>query len=431
MNGVPSYQFGRFRLDTAERVLYRDSEPVPLTPKALEILLLLVTKHGHLIEKEELLKTLWPDTFVEEGNLTQQIFHVRKALSDGLDGKHYIDTVPRRGYRFIAPVQEEPSTPEILPVRRRWPRVLVWAAGVLALAAAGGVLYRFLSAPPPVRSLAVLPLKPLNGGEYQQHLEFGIADTIISKVSQIGSLTVRPAGAVRRYAGKERDSLRAAKELRVDAVLDGTVQRAGERLRVSFNLLRIRDGASLWADTFDVPFSDIFAVQDEVARQVAGQLRLRLGPDELARLGKRTTNNAEAYEYYLRGLRQYDQGWPAVMNYAIPLLQKAVELDPNFAPAQARLASAYALAALVGEPTNGAWVERAREALARAQSLNPDLAETHRARAELIMGYHGGYRSRVRFASCFGQPNSIPAPVTSRWESSSRTWDWKSRRFAI
>jgi serine/threonine protein kinase/tetratricopeptide (TPR) repeat protein len=278
-------------------------------------------------------------------------------------------------------------------------RLLASAALVLLVVPVLVYLLLFRGAPTPspsdIKSLAILPFKPLNLEVRNDYLELGIADTLITKVSQVRGLTVRPLSAIRKYASPEGDTLKAAQELKVDAVLDGAVQRDGERLRISVNLLRIRDGTSLWADTFNVRFTDIFAVQDEVARQVAAQLRFKLSTEERARLARQTTASPEAYEYYLKGMGYLDRGRSggADVQPAIVLFKNAIEVDPNFARAYAQLARAYASMALFNEPDNPVWLERVKQALSQAQTLDPNLSEVHVVRARLLRGAHEGYRN--------------------------------------
>ena len=281
---------------------------------------------------------------------------------------------------------------EIGRVSRR--SVLPWIAVALLVAGgAGGYWWMNRPSPsPPMKSLAILPLKMIQSAGKDDYLGLGIADTMITKVSQIRGLTVRPSSAVRKYAAQETEALQAARQLQVDAVLDGTLQRSGERLRVSVNLLRASDGTSLWAETFDVPFSDIFAVQDEVSREVASRLRVELSAREREGLAKRTTTSTEAYEYYLAGMRHLDERTLTSMGPAIPMFEKAIEIDPNYGLAYAQLAYAYGWMGNFIEPNNTAWVERARKALARADALDPNLAETHVARHELLWSAHEGFQ---------------------------------------
>src|SRR5262249_8127048 len=248
---------------------------------------------------------------------------------------------------------------------------------------------------PEIKSLAVLPLKSLDSGD--NYLGLGIADAAISKVSQTGRLIVRPTSAVRRYLNDDADALAAAKQLGVDSVLEGSFQRADDRLRVGVNLLGSRDGASLWADSFDLRMSDIFTIQDTVAQQVASRLRLQLDSPQQAQLTKRYTSNPIAYEFYLKGAFNLDQKLSTAdagppLKSAIDLFKKAIDADPNFALAHAQLALAYATMGVFLEPTQPAWVERAKEEINRAQELDPQLAETHLARFQLLYSEFEGYQ---------------------------------------
>jgi eukaryotic-like serine/threonine-protein kinase len=250
---------------------------------------------------------------------------------------------------------------------------------------------------PEIKSLAVLPLKSLDAGE--NYLGLGIADAAINRVSQTGRLVVRPTSAVRKYLNEDTDALTAAKQLGVDSVLEGSFQRSSDRLRVSVNLLRTQDGASLWSDSFDLRMSDIFTIQDTVAQQVASRLRLQLDPSQQAQLTKRYTSNPIAYEFYLKGAYAFDQrisrGNSGPLTGAIGFYKQAIEADPNFALAHAQLAYAYAIMAVFNEPTQPAWVERAKEEINRAQELDPQLAETHLARFQLLYSEFEGYQGEA------------------------------------
>ncbi|MGE5813442.1 MAG: protein kinase domain-containing protein [Acidobacteriota bacterium] len=249
---------------------------------------------------------------------------------------------------------------------------------------------------PALRSLAVLPLKPLDAGD--NYLGLGIADAAIRRVSQTGRLIVRPTSAVRRYLNEDTDALAAAKQLGVDFVLEGSFQRADDRLRVNVNLLRTDDGASLWSDSFDIRMADIFTVLDTVAQQVASRLRLQLDASQRAQLTKHYTSNPVAYEFYLKGAYSFDRRIrdPAPMTEsAIDMYKRAIEADPNFALAHAQLAYAYAARAVFLEPTQPAWVELAKEEINHAQELDPQLAETHLARFQLLYSQFEGYQAEA------------------------------------
>ena len=285
-----------------------------------------------------------------------------------------------------------------LSPRRMRPRLVAVALGLLVIVgvAIGYAWRRQAHGPsqPQIKSLAVLPLKSLDAGD--NYLGLGIADAAIRRVSQTGRVIVRPTSAVRRYLTEDTDALTAAKQLGVDSVLEGSFQRADDRLRVSVNLLRCEDGASLWSDNFDLQMADIFSVQDTVAQQVASRLRLQLDASQQAQLTKHYTSNPIAYDFYLKGAYNFDQrllGIPArMLESAISFYKKAIEADPNFALAHAQLALAYATEAVFIEPTQPAWVQYANAEINRAQELDPQLAETHLARFQLLYSEFEGYQ---------------------------------------
>ena len=253
----------------------------------------------------------------------------------------------------------------------------------------------------PVKSIAVLPFRTLGAEANDQYLGLGIADSIIAEVSQIGALTVRPTSAVRRYVNLDIDSLEAAHQQKVDSVLDGTIQRSGDRLRISINLIRVSDGASLWAETFNLNFKDIFAMQDEVSRQVASGLRLRLSEAGVARIARRNTSNPEAYNYYAKGMYHYYNisAYPssrAEADSAIDLFKKAIELDPDYALAHAYLGYSYTKTAVFLEE-NPALIEQAKQSLAVAERLNPQLAEVHAARYFIAFSQYQNWQIETAF----------------------------------
>jgi TolB-like protein/Flp pilus assembly protein TadD len=245
-----------------------------------------------------------------------------------------------------------------------------------------------------IKSLAVLPLKSVNPNEGD--LGLGIADAVILRISQTGKLVVRPTSAVRRYSSEDTDGLTAAKQLRVDSVLEGTIQRANDRLRVSVNLLRTSDGMSLWSDSFNLNAGDIFAIQDTISQQVASRLQLKLNAEQRTRLGKRYTFNLEAYEYYVKGRTNLERITTAIgdresINAAISNFKKAVELDPKYALAQAQLGYCYMWMANFTDPDNNVWVGLAQTALSEAETLDPLLAEIHEARFEYYFSKYGNW----------------------------------------
>jgi DNA-binding winged helix-turn-helix (wHTH) protein/TolB-like protein len=413
------YEFGPFRLDPAEHSLLRDSKPVLLAPKVFDILQVLVEDSGHLFEKDELMKAVWPDSFVEEGNLTRNISTLRTALGESPDEHKYIETVPKRGYRFIAPVLQVNGFAEDRPEqhtevtavsiadteagsgaiydnamirdlgsgRRVFLRYRAWAivalATLVSLVIANGLFFRGTSTErePEIKSLAVLPLRSLTKEKDDSYLGLGLAETIITRVSQINGLVVRPSSAIRKYNDQEINSLDAARELQVDSVLELIIQRTSDQSRVNLNLLRTRDGTSLWSDTFDLNRTDIFKMQDEVAQRVATRLRLKLRPQTAS---SAHAIKPEAYDYYMRaklhtGLMNRNDN-----EAAIDLLEKAVAVDPNFAAAYALLSREYTTKRVSLRPQEKEWEEKAFAAVDKALSLDPDLSEAHVARALLL-----------------------------------------------
>ena len=250
------------------------------------------------------------------------------------------------------------------------------------------------AAQPEIKSLAVLPLKSLDSGD--NVLGVGIADAVIRKISQTGKISVRPTSAVLKYAKGDFDSLSAGRELSADAILEGTVQHAGGRLRVTVNLLRTRDGISIYSDSFDMIAADVFAIQDKVAQQVSSRLQVSLDTVRPARY----PTDARAYEAYIRGLtsldeRGYEKDAIPQMTDTINFFKKAIEIDPKYALAHAKLAFAYAWTGVAIEPGNSKWAELAREEIKEAQALDPNLAETHVAHAYMLWTAYEGYQSEA------------------------------------
>ena len=239
-----------------------------------------------------------------------------------------------------------------------------------------------------IKSLAVLPFKSLNQEAKEEYLGLGLAADIITKVSQSGELTVRPSSSVRKYVTEEMDAIAAARELKVDAVLDSQFLHVGDRLRVNVNLLRVADGATLWADTFDERFTDIFTIQDRVSQQVARHLRLRLSQTGQARLTKHYTSNPEAYRYYAKAMYHFGNNLfhpnpRQESELAIDLFKKAIEFDAQYAQAHAQLGYAYANIG-VFEGNRPDLIEQAKQELGIAEKLDPQLAEVHVARAFIL-----------------------------------------------
>jgi DNA-binding winged helix-turn-helix (wHTH) protein/TolB-like protein len=467
------YEFDEFSVDAERRLLFCKGEPISLTPKVFDTLLVFLENRSEVLDKELLMRELWSDSFVEEANIAQNVAVLRRALGEKPKDNKFIVTVPGRGYRFVAAVTlvERPFTsrenassndasstdqstsirefprlaksaslyqsnaalaiaavadkekekghlprepnpeqaslprPFLVPAVGHRPSFLLWggvsALFLIVVAAATALVYRY--AGPGTASdasvpttLAILPLKPLDASD--NYLGLGVADAIIRRLNQSGTLTVRPTSAVRRYLNEETDALTAGRTLGVDAVLEGTMLRADDRLRVSVNLLRTSDGRSLWADNFDLRNSDVFAIQDKVSQQVAMSLQLRLDPAQRERFMTRYTPSAIAYEYYLKGVYSFDQRGFNIESkpqheVTISFFKKSIEADPNYALAHAQLAYAYAWMALyIDENAQDEWVERAKDEIRRANELDPQLAETHVARHHILLSAYEGFK---------------------------------------
>jgi DNA-binding winged helix-turn-helix (wHTH) protein/TolB-like protein/tetratricopeptide (TPR) repeat protein len=397
------FAFGPFFLNPATHDLVRDGQPIALTPKAFDVLLVLVESRGRLIEKGELIRMVWPDTFVEEGNLYVTISLLRKIF-----GEHeYIQTVPKHGYRFVAdvnllsaaparldvpatiPLSElqpsaRKSTNGILRMMPRFPRIAAVASGALLLTGliAAGLLMRVArshhaNAPNDVKSLAVLPFSTLDSEADNEFLGLGMADALITKLASTGRIATRPVRAIQKYQNTSQDPRSIGQELGVDAVLDGSIQRSGDRVRVTAQLIRVGDGIQLWSETFDEQYTDMFAVEDTVSAQVATSIRLPLTEEEKERLAQRPTTNNEAYESYLRGRYFWNERTGEGLRRGLDYFRHAIELDPSFAKAYAGIADSYAMLGLYTVlPPNEAF-PRAKAAAIEALQMDSSLAEAH------------------------------------------------------
>lgn len=384
------YVFGSFELDPDERVLWREGEPVPLPPKLIDTLIVLVENAGHIVDKNEIIDRVWPDSFVEDGSLTKNISVLRKMLGDG-SGHGFIENVPRRGYRFNGPVVTPEIDGEIVVTRRARVRIVTGdqeeAERIVAEIGMSGMARRIQSLRAATRSLAVLPLRPLGTDLQDEFLAIGIADALITRLSNLHEVIVRPTSAVVNYASPEKDSVQAGRELRVESVLEGTFQKIGETLRVTVQLVSVEDEAPFWAGKFDVRFTDVFEVEDSISEQVVQALSLGLTRDEQLVLTKRYTTNTEAYQAYLKGRYFWNARSGEWMQKALAQFQQAISLDPDFALAHTGLADCYNTLGFWGYAVPGDVFPRAKVLAARALELDDQLAEAHAAFAWALLNY--------------------------------------------
>jgi DNA-binding winged helix-turn-helix (wHTH) protein/Flp pilus assembly protein TadD len=377
------YEFGPFRLHPAARRLSLNGEPVALTAKAFDVLVALVERAGQIVEKDALLARLWPDAVVEEGNLAQQVHTVRRALGD--DGQRYIATVARRGYQFVGAVTTVPEAAEAASALPEAP----WTA-----------------------LLAVLPLRPLGADSDDEHLGLGLADALITRLSNVRQVLVRPTSAVRHYAGSE-DPQAVGRALGVGWVLQGSFRRDRERLRVTVQLVSVERGTPVWGETFNDRLSDPFSAQDAIAHRVTEALVPSLSAEEASRLSRPPTRDPEAFEAYLKGRFLCAKRTPEDLRRAAASFEAAIGRDPSYALAHAALAECLTLqgSAAFVTATEAEALARARAAARQALAIEPQLAEAHAALGLVLFradwDWEGAERSFREAIT--RQPGCVPA----------------------
>jgi DNA-binding winged helix-turn-helix (wHTH) protein/TolB-like protein/Flp pilus assembly protein TadD len=409
------YEFGPFRLNVSERLLQRGSELVPLTPKVFDTLLVLVENNGHVVEKNALMQQLWPDSFVEESSLTQNISLLRRALSEVGSDSNYIETIPKRGYRFIAEVRErdeltnsdvakrataegapDQPTPDqpltAVPRAQLQPHTtangyfaVILGCIVIGVLVIVGFWLRSKNTAESfaLRSVAVLPFKTIGTHNENDLLGLGMADALIIKMSRLDQLTVLPTSSVFRYTNRDKEAVAIGRDLGVESVLDGTVQRDGDWVRVTAQLIRLKDGKTVWSGKFDERYSSIFKLQDSISEQLSASIRPQVAQKEDRIKTTHPTDNTEAYQAYLTGLYFWNRRTRENLPKAIEYLEQAVSLDPNFAEARAILADCYYLGFQdeyrLSTPEEA--VNRASQAVTKALELDDSLAEAHTVKA--------------------------------------------------
>jgi tetratricopeptide (TPR) repeat protein/DNA-binding winged helix-turn-helix (wHTH) protein len=411
------YEFGPFRVDVTERVLFRNRVPVALTSKAFDTLLVLVQNSGQVVSKEDLMKSVWPDTIVEENNLNQNVSAVRKALGEGYDGRPYIETIPRRGYRFAAQVtttwaesstsganraeaagaanklNEYAPSPGVIARLAHFTRgqqgwFLVAAGGLLLLGLALGVtparnFFHFRSKKPPARIpalaqgkyLAIVPFRVLNDDASLDYVAEGLAGALSAGLMDSRGVYVASATAVDR-ADQNAPLQTTARQLGANLLLEGTLQGSPENIQIHLNLEDVADGRRVWSGDFSGSTRDIFTLEDQIHSKLLTALGIEASGPE-ARLGYvRSTESVQAYDLYLRGkdaLRQRQQ--LKNVEAAIHFQEEALRIDPNFALAYAGLADASL--EMYRQEKDTFWAEKALNAAQQAVRLNGDIAEVH------------------------------------------------------
>ena len=402
------YVFGPFRFDPTERLLLRDGRPVPLSPKLSETLFLLVQDAGHLVGKDELMKGLWPDAFVEEGNLNKNIFVLRKTLGQWDGGLEYIETVSKRGYRFVAPVVRvaktetgpQVQTASVLNANEGtsarttpwiWATLAMGAPLLLALivVAAWHMNWRrrepASSFTPAIHSLAVLPLEDLSDDPSQNYFADGMTDELITRLGQLNSLRVISRTSAMQYRGVHKPLPQIAHELNVDAIVEGTVVRSGGKVRITAQLIQAPADKHLWAQSYDGDLKDVLSLQNAIANAIAKQIRINLTPREQIRLGIQRPVSPQGYELYLRGEYLLNKFTPDSIRQAANSFQKAIDKDPIYVPAYAKLAGCYQILANMAVIPRETAVPKVKFLLAKALELDPDFGPAHAVRGWILM----------------------------------------------
>ena len=346
------YRFGPYLLDPGEHRLLRNGADVALQLKAFEILSLLVEQAGRLLTKDELLRRIWPDAMVEENNLNKNISLLRKLLGEFTKGQSYIETIPRIGYRFVAPVEK--AERGSFAAATEQPRAKCCAG----------------------KTVAVLYFENLSQDCEDEYFRDGMTEDVITELAKISEICVFPRSAIIAYRDTPLPAAQVGEQLCAAYVLEGSIRRVGSRLRITGRLTETESGHSVWAERYDRGMEDVFAIQDEIAKNIAQALRVMLTDQERDAIEKVPTNDVQAYDYYLRGRKFFYQGRRQDLEFARQMFRQAIEIDPNYSRAYAGMADACSFLAK--------WFhnrqENLQEALAasrRAVELDPDSCEAH------------------------------------------------------
>lgn len=403
----PVVRFGPFEADLRAGELRKHGVKLKLVGQPLEVLAMLLECPGQLVTREELHARLWPtDTFVDfDHGLNAAVNKLRDALSDSAEKPTYVETLPRRGYRFISAVDlpnslglklagpEMPASLESpvviaesqIPSRHRHRRVFVTALVLVVVLAVvfglylGGVHHRLVGEPsvPRIQSIAVLPLENLSKDPEQEYFVDGMTDELITNLAQVSALKVVSRTSAMRYKGAKKSLSEIARELHVDAVVEGTVMRAGDRVRISAQLIEASTDHHLWAASYDRDLRNVLSMQEEVTRAIVSEVRVKLTAQEQARLASTHPINPEAYQLYLKGRYFWYKLKPEAMQKAIEYFQQALEKDPAYAPAYAGLADSYNTLAFFTVFPPREVMPKAKAAAVKALELDDNLAEPH------------------------------------------------------
>lgn len=418
-------RFGVFEVDPEAGELRKQGESCRIQQLPFRLLAMLLERPGEIVTRRQLRETLWQaDTFVDfEHGINTALKKLREVLNDDAHQPRFIETIPRRGYRFIAPVEclrratdnkvavgtviggEEPAVllehpvPKQIPsVLYGWPKaiLLLVAAGLIALVAAHGRRHpreSMTMAAVPIRSVAVLPFDNLSGDPRQEYLADGITDELITELAEVPSLHVISRTSVTRYKGQSNPMAQLQKELGVDAVVEGSVVRDGDKVRVDARLFDIPNGRSIWAQRFETAPGEVVGLEDNLVRSVAERVLMILRPDQRTQFVRAHLVNNAAYEAYLHGLFSLHERTMEGLQKSVEFFGQAARLDPNFAPAYAGMAHSYSLLADYGIETDQKVQPKAEIAARRAIQLDPSLGSAHAALAFVLWHYEWKWQS--------------------------------------
>jgi len=403
-----SYSFGQFALDPGRRTLSRASSSIFLTPKAFDILLFLVQNPKRVITREELLQAVWGDVFVEEGSLTQHISVLRKALGDDSDGARLIVTIARKGYQFAVDVTvaEEGQATALVPTAegslaqtqspiearadmaiskapKPWRKIAFLVASTLILVAVAYASWRHFAAGPPPSSqkiiLAVLPFENLTGDPGKEYLADGLTEETISQLSRLNPerLGVISRTSVMGYKHKDERPDQIGRDLSAQYLLENSLRESGNHMRLTIQLIQVKDQTHLWSHDYDYPVKDILNIEEDVAKAVANEMRLRLTSKQQIELAQSHAVNPEAFDAYLQGYYFFQRNTDKDTDMAAKSYERATQLDPSYALAWAGLSRARKWQAVRGLIPKEQGYRAAREAVERALALDPNLAAAH------------------------------------------------------
>lgn len=390
------YRFGPYRLDTADRLLYKEADPVPLPPKVADTLIMFATNAGRVLGKDEMLRQLWPDTFVEEGTLTQYISLLRKALGEN---GHWVENLPRRGYRFNAPVEECPEDAADPPANlspprstRVTPRAWIAAMMLALMIAASSASWWYFSRLDPIRSIAVLPFVNLSGDDKFNYISDGLSDELTNALMRLQGIRVAARTSAFQFRGKNEDVRSVGQRLNVAGVLEGSVRFERDRIRVTAQLVDARTGHHVWSDAFEGNPDDLLSIQQRIGSAIVQ----RLAPEIRSPATPGSPVRREVFLRYLQGRYFLARGRPETFRKAAEAFTEVISRDPDYARAHSGLADTYYRWALWESFPPGDAFAAARRAAERALALDETLAEAHASLANIKFQYDWDYVTAER-----------------------------------